>query len=104
MTSPVGRMYATALTLFTFFLAWALVASKPWPAQSVAKTDPRLEALVVREKKLRRESIATQRLVQHRWAVYRRQLAARNSQIAAAAAAPQVRIVSAPAATATRSS
>ena len=23
MTSPVGRIYATALTLFTFFLTWA---------------------------------------------------------------------------------
>ena len=103
MTSPVGRMYATALTLFTFFLAWALIAAKPWPAPSPTP-DPRLRTLTAREKKLRRESIATQRLVQRRWAVYRKQLAARNSQIAAAAAAPPVRIVSAPAATATRSS
>jgi hypothetical protein len=104
MTSPTGRMYATALTLFTFFLTWALVAAKPWPAQSAATTDPRLRALAAREQKVRRESIVTQRVVKRRWATYRRQLAARNSQIDAAAAAPQVRIVSAPAATATRSS
>lgn len=104
MTSSVGRMYAIALTLFTFFVTWALVVANPWPAKAPATTDPRLRALAVREKQLRRESIATQRLVQRRWATYRRQLAARNSQNAAAAAAPQVRIVSAPAATATRSS
>ena len=105
MTSPTGRMYATALTLFTFFLTWALVAAKPWPSQTPAATDPRLQALAAREQKLRRESIRTQRLVQRRWAAYRSQLAQRNQQLAAAAAAPPpVRIVSQPAATVTRSS
>jgi hypothetical protein len=104
MTSPTGRMYATALTLFTFFLTWALVAAKPWPSKATATPDPRLRALAAREQKLRRESIRTQRLVQRRWNAYRAQLAQRNQQIAAAAAPPPVRIVSAPAATVTRSS
>ena len=114
MTSPTGRVYATALTFFTFFLTWALVAAHPWPTTAAAKPDPRLRALAAREKKLRRESIATQRIVKKRWATYRAQLAERNSQLAAAEAAaaaapptpstPSVQIVSAPAATATSSS
>jgi hypothetical protein len=104
MTSPVGRMYATALTLFTFFLAWALVAAKPWPEKVAASADPRLVALQAREVKLRRESIQTRRLVQRRWATYRAQLAKRNQQIAAAAAPPSVRIVTAPPTTVTRTS
>ncbi len=119
MTSPTGRIYATALTFFAFFLTWVLVAAHPWPEAAPAKPDPRLQALVKREKKLRRESIATQRLVKRRWATYQAQLAERNSQLAAAAAAaaaapppaavgapsaPSVQIVSAPAATATSSS
>jgi hypothetical protein len=98
-------MYATALTLFTFFLMWALVAAKPWPSKAATTPDPRLQALAAREKKLRRQSIRTQRIVQRRWAAYRAQLAQRNQQIAAAAAAPPpVQIVSQPAATVTRSS
>jgi hypothetical protein len=112
MTSPVGRIYAAALTLFTFFLTWALVAAKPWPSSASSAPDPRLRALAVREQKLRRESIATQKLLKQRWAAYRSQLARRNSQIAAAArqpapapaAPPSVRIVSQPAATATSTS
>ena len=71
MTSPVGRIYATALTLFTFFLTWALIAAHPWPSKAAASPDPRLRALAAREQKLRRESIATQRIVKRRWAAYR---------------------------------
>ena len=111
MTSPVGRIYATALTLLTFFLTWALIAAHPWPSKTTASPDPRLRALTAREKKLRRESIATQRIVKRRWAAYRKQLAQRNAQIAAAEqapapapAAPSVQIVSQPAVTATSSS
>jgi hypothetical protein len=111
MTSPVGRIYATALTLFTFFLAWAVISAHPWPSQAASPPDPRLRALAAREQKLRRESIATQRVVKRRWAAYRKQLAERNAQIAAAEqapapapAAPSVQIVSQPAATATSSS
>ena len=113
MTSPVGRIYATALTLFTFFLTWAVVAAHPWPSKAASSPDPRLRALAAREKQLRRESIETQRIVKRRWAAYRKQLAERNAQIAAAEqapapapapAAPSVQIVSQPAATATSSS
>lgn len=110
MTSPTGRIYATALTVFTFFLTWALVAAHPWPSSAASTPDPRLRALAAREQKLQRESIATQQLVKRRWAAYRSQLAERNSQLAAAEAAaaappaPSVQIVTQPAATATSSS
>jgi hypothetical protein len=113
MTSPVGRIYATALSLFAFFVTWALVAAHPWPSSPPAASDPRLRALTAREKQIRREALVTRRVVERRWARYRVELARRNSQIAAARTAaqaapppvtPSVRIVSAPAATATSSS
>lgn len=112
MTSHVGRVYATAITLFVFFLTWALVAARPFPSSSSPGTDPRLRALAVREQHLRRESIVVQKLVARRWATYRVQLtkrrseiaAAKQAQLAAAAAAPSVRVVSLPALTVTRTS
>lgn len=111
MTSPVGRMYATALALVLFFLAWAVVAAKPW-AQSTS-ADPRLQALAAREARLRADAKIVNRIVARRWATYRRELASRRAQIAsvkaAAAAAPAyssaaVRVVNLPPITITRTS
>jgi hypothetical protein len=109
MTSHVGRLYAVALALFVFFLTWTAVGAKPWA--SADNADPRLAALAVREQRLRRESLAVQKLVQHRWAVYRVELRKRRSQIhaahqaqLAAASAPSVRVVSLPPLTITRTS
>jgi len=114
MTSHVARLYSLALALFVFFLTWATVGARPWAASAGAGTqkDPRLAALSAREQRLRHESVVVQRLVKHRWAVYRAQLAKRQSQIAAAkqaqaqaaAAAPSVRVVSLPPLTVTRTS
>ena len=118
MTSHVGRIYATAITLFVFFLTWAVVAARPFPSSSRPAADPRVHALAVRQQRLQRESILVQKLVAHRWATYRVQLAKRQSQIAAAkqaqvrqaqlaaaaAAAPSVRVVSLPPVTVTRTS
>ena len=39
MTSHQGRLYALALSLVVFFLAWAVLAAHPWASPS---TDPRL--------------------------------------------------------------
>lgn len=111
MTSHVGRIYAVAITLFVFFMTWALVAARPAPSTSPS-TDPRLHALAVREQRLRRESVVVQRIVARRWATYRVQLAkrhtaitaAKQAQLAAAAAPPSVRVVSLPALTVTRTS
>ena len=111
MTSPVGRMYATALALVLFFLTWAVVAAKPW-AQTSTSADPRLHALAVREARLRHDAKIVNRIVARRWATYRRELASRRAQIAsikAAAAAPvyssaSVRVVTLPPLTITRTS
>jgi hypothetical protein len=109
MTSHVARLYAVAVALLVFFLSWAAVAAHPWV--STVSSDPRLAALAAREQRLRREAVVVRRIVRHRWAVYRRDLRRRHSQIAAAkrsqalaAAAPPVRIVNLPPLTVTRTS
>ena len=121
MTSHVGRLYALALGLVVFFLAWAVVAARPWGAPAAA--DPRHQALVAREHRLRHEAVLVNRIVTRRWAVYRKALRARQSEIAAAkakaaqqaqqaqqaasysaAAAPSVRVVTLPPLTITRTS
>lgn len=105
MASHSGRLYALALGLVVFFLAWAVVAARPW---ATAAADPRLKALAVREAQLRREAKLVNRVVALRWAVYRKALQARQAQIAAARAAPAptsaVRVVNLPALTITRTS
>jgi hypothetical protein len=115
MTSPAGRLYALALALVVFFLAWAVVAARPWASAATA-TDPRLKALAVREARLRREARVVEEVVSRRFAAYRVALRARRAEIAAArvrasqlaaapaAAAPGVRIVTLPPLTITRTS
>jgi hypothetical protein len=110
MTSHVGRLYSIALALFVFFMTWVVIGARPWVA-SGSPSDPRLTALEQREQRVRRQSVAVQRLVRRRWATYQAQLRQRRSQIAAAnqaqaaaAQAPQVRVVSLPPVTSTRTS
>jgi hypothetical protein len=112
MTSHVARLYSIATALFVFFLTWSAVGARPWATSGGAQNDPRLTALAAREQRLRLESAAVQKLVRHRWAVYRSQLGKRQSQIAAAkrvqaqqaVAAPSVRVVNLPPLTVTRTS
>jgi hypothetical protein len=111
MTSHTGRLYALAFALVVFFLGWTLVAARPW---STAAADPRLKALAVREARLRSEARIVNHLVGQRWTLYRRELHARNAQIASAraraaqlAATPAVapvRVVTLPPLTITRTS
>lgn len=118
MTSHQGRLYALALGLVVFFLAWAVVAAHPW---ATATADPRLRALGVREAQLRREGKVVQKIVAERWARYRSELKVRRAQIARAAAsaaaarqaaavssatasAPAVQVVNLPAHVITRTS
>ena len=113
MTDHAGRIYALALALVVFFLAWAVVAARPW---ATAAADPRLRALATREATLRREARLVNRVVARRFASYRSALRARRAQIAAAerraavqrAAAPavssSVRVVMLPPLTITRTS
>jgi hypothetical protein len=106
MTSHQGRLYALTLALVVFFLAWAVLAARPW---ATASADPRLNALAVREAQLRREAKLVGRVVTARWARYRVELKARRAQIArvnaasaaaAAAATAQAATAAAPASTA----
>jgi hypothetical protein len=114
MTSHVARLYALAVSLLVLFLFWAMIAARPW-GPAAAGRDPRLAALDARERRLRAEAIRVQRIVAHRFAVYREQLRRRQAAIARvkrqnalaatrAAATPRVRIVSLPPLTITRSS
>jgi hypothetical protein len=97
MTSHQGRLYALTLALVVFFLAWAVLAARPW---ATASADPRLNVLAVREAQLRREAKLVGKVVTARWARYRIELKARRAQIArvnaaAAAAAATARAVTA---------
>ncbi len=85
MTNHVARLHAGALALLVFFLVWAVVAARPW-AQP-AETDPRAAALERREQRLAREARRVNRVVERRFATYRRRLARRQREIAAAGAA-----------------
>jgi hypothetical protein len=113
-TNHVGRLYSVALALVVFFLAWAVVAARPW---STSAADPRLKVLAAREAQLRREAQLVNRVVARRWTAYRAALHAREAEIAAAKArssqlaasyttAPSagVRIVTLPPLTITRTS
>ncbi len=80
MTSHPGRLYALAAALVAFFLVWAVVAARPW--QTAAAPDPRLAALTAREQQLRVEARLVQRVVERRFADYRRHLAAYRAAVA----------------------
>jgi hypothetical protein len=125
MTSHTGRLYGLALALVVFFLAWASVAAHPW---AKASADPRLQALALREARLRHEATLVRQVVAARWSAYRTALHLRDLEIArakariaaaqaatrqqavaaqvapTAAAAPSVRVVTLPPLTVTRTS
>jgi pyruvate/2-oxoglutarate dehydrogenase complex dihydrolipoamide acyltransferase (E2) component len=96
VTSHHGRLYALALALVVFFLAWAVVAARPW---ATASADPRLRTLAVRQAQLQHEAKLVRQVVAARWAKYRVELKARQAQIArvkAATAAAAAAAVAAP--------
>jgi hypothetical protein len=116
MTDHVARVYVLAAAVLAFCLTWAVVAAHPWASPAPAR-DPRLAALAVREAHVRSEAARVQRLVAHRWAVYRHDLAARRRANAAATtaaaavpsptqpvSAPSVRVVTLPPLVVTRTS
>jgi hypothetical protein len=96
MTSHVGRLYALALAVLLFSLAWALVAAKPWHASAPS---PRAQLLTLREQALRGETTLVNAVLRERATVARR-----NRQQLASAAAPPVRVVTLPPLTITRTS
>jgi hypothetical protein len=78
MTSNLGRVYAITLAIFVFFLAWAIIAARPWVSAPEAKTDPRILALNAREQKLRRDAVEIRAIVQKRWTIYQAQIVRRK--------------------------
>jgi len=99
MTSHSGRLYALALALVVFFLAWAGVAARPWAAVA---PDPRWKALAIRQAHLQQRAKLVNRIVARR---PRLAQAAKNRQLpSATAAAAAVRIVNLPPLTITRTS
>jgi hypothetical protein len=102
MTSHHARTYTVALTLVVFFLAWAVIAARPWAAPAA---DPRLRAVAARETRLRHEVVLVRKVVAARWAAYHARLTLRRVEIARArAAAARVRAQAAAAAAAARAS
>jgi hypothetical protein len=98
MTSHHARTYTVALTLVVFFLAWAVIAARPWAAPAA---DPRLGAVAAREARLRHETVLVRKVVAARWAAYHARLRLRRVEIARArAAAARVRAQAAAAAAA----
>lgn len=99
MTNHAVRLYAAAASLLALFLVWAAIAAHPWKSSS---PDPRLAALAAREQRLQRDSILVRRIVEARYAAYRRAVA--SASVPAATTAPAVRIVTLPPLTITRTS
>ena len=94
MANHTARLYALALSLVAFFLAWAVVAARPWASQSA---NPRMQALAVRAAELRREAKLVNEIVALR-------AKTRPSAPTQSAAAPAVRVVNLPPVTITRTS
>jgi hypothetical protein len=97
MTNHVARLYALAGAILVFLVSWAAAAAHPWQqAHRVEATDPRVAALVLREKRLRSETVRVQQIVDRRWAHYRHALAKRKKDIAAAKKQQQAWLAAAP--------
>ena len=95
MTSHVGRLYALAITLLVFFVAWAAIAARPWAS---AKPDPRVQLIALRQQALKRETTLVNLVLRQRAAAAKQaQLAAAAKQTQRATAAKQAQLASAPA-------
>ena len=80
MTNRVVRLGALVATLAVFFLSVVVIAAHPWKTEAATAQDPRVAKLVRREQQLRREAARVNSIVNHRWAVYRRELKHRKGQ------------------------
>ena len=91
MTSHVARLYVAAGSLLVFFLAWAGIAAHPWSSGSaITASSTSTQALAAYEERLRYDAVLLSRL------------STRRAQVPAAA--PQVRVVTLPPLTITRTS
>ncbi len=80
--SDTARLYALALALLVFFVAWASIAAHPWTGPDpVARADPRAAAVAAREAHLLHRSRVARRVLVARWNRYQRRLAYRVAAI-----------------------
>ena len=97
MTDHVARLYVLAVAILVFFVAWTAVAARPWATASTATPDRRVQALIVKQQRVRAEALAVHRV-----------LAARRQRATLASTtpppAPSVRVVTLPPLTITRTS
>ncbi len=98
MTDHTARLYALAVAILVFFVAWAAIAARPWATSSTsaATQSSQLVALAAKERRVRADALAVRRV-----------LAARSKAAAAAGAPapqPSVRVVTLPPLTITRTS
>jgi hypothetical protein len=93
MTNNVGRLYATAVAIFAFFLAWAAISARPWVT---ASPNPQLPMIALRQQALRRETSLVNQILAQR--------AAAKRTLVSAAPSPAVRVVTLPPLTITRTS
>ena len=82
-TESLAASAALVTAIAVFFIAWAVIAARPWVAETAAGGDPRTATLDAREARLRDEAARVQRLLDRRWAAYRRDLRERRAQNAA---------------------
>lgn len=101
MTSRLVKLYAVAATALGFSVAWAGVAGHPFGATAGTATAPAGSPTTAQVKRLNARARALQRTAER---VGRLEAAHRTAQRNAAAAAVQVRTISLPAVTVTRSS
>lgn len=104
MARPIHRIYATCATLLALGGAMAGIAGQGSGADTSAKEDPRLAALVKREVALEKKAKRASAIVDQRWAIYRSELKKRRARTAQAQAAPVVRYVTLPPLSVSRSS
>jgi len=86
MTDATRRLSLFAGAILVLFLSWAFISARPWAAHSAAPPDPRVQALVQREQRLRHDAVLVRRLVEGRWRHYRIALRYRKVAIAKATA------------------
>ena len=100
MTDHVARLYTLAAAVLIFFVAWVAVTARPWVKTSAPTTDPRVQALVLRQQRVQAEALAVRRVL----AARKKATALASATAPAPVAAPPVRVVTLPPLTITRTS
>ena len=106
MANHVGRLYAAAIGVLVLFLSWAVVAAHPWVTP---KPSAQLQLIALREQALKRETALVNTILRQRAAAAKQTAAAAKQATtqpisATSAAQPNVRVVTLPPLTITKTS